>query len=52
MALRTHPDAASLLALAQWIAQQWAVRSGAYPDRAANTVGAQLVKAQPRGRRA
>ncbi|MFT7724266.1 MAG: NADH-quinone oxidoreductase subunit NuoG [Roseateles sp.] len=41
-----HPQAASLLALAQWIAQQTGASVG-YLTEAANTVGAQLVKAQP-----
>ncbi|MFN3304899.1 MAG: NADH-quinone oxidoreductase subunit NuoG [Roseateles sp.] len=41
-----HPQAASLLALAQWIAQQTGASFG-YLTEAANTVGAQLVKAQP-----
>jgi NADH-quinone oxidoreductase subunit G len=41
-----HPQAASLLALAQWIAQQSGASVG-YLTEAANTVGAQLVKAQP-----
>ncbi len=41
-----HPAAASLLALAQWIAQQVGAKVG-YLTEAANTVGAQLVKAQP-----
>ncbi|MFN3861079.1 MAG: NADH-quinone oxidoreductase subunit NuoG [Roseateles sp.] len=41
-----HPQAASLLALAQWIAQQVGASFG-YLTAAANTVGAQLVKAQP-----
>ncbi|HEY8877376.1 MAG TPA: molybdopterin-dependent oxidoreductase, partial [Roseateles sp.] len=41
-----HPQASSLLALAQWIAQQTGATVG-YLSAAANTVGAQLVKAQP-----
>lgn len=41
-----HPQAAGLLALAQWIAQQTGASVG-YLTAAANTVGAQLVKAQP-----
>jgi NADH-quinone oxidoreductase subunit G len=41
-----HPQAASLLALAQWIGQQTGATVG-YLSAAANTVGAQLVKAQP-----
>ncbi|MDR7294797.1 NADH-quinone oxidoreductase subunit G [Pelomonas aquatica] len=41
-----HPQASSLLALAQWIAQQTGASIG-YLTAAANTVGAQLVKAQP-----
>ncbi|MGM9480136.1 NADH-quinone oxidoreductase subunit NuoG [Roseateles sp. NT4] len=41
-----HPQATSLLALAQWIAQQTGATVG-YLTAAANTVGAQLVKAQP-----
>jgi NADH-quinone oxidoreductase subunit G len=41
-----HPQAASLLALAQWIGQQTNATVG-YLTAAANTVGAQLVKAQP-----
>jgi NADH-quinone oxidoreductase subunit G len=41
-----HPQAGSLLALAQWIAQQTGASVGYLTD-AANTVGAQLVKAQP-----
>jgi NADH-quinone oxidoreductase subunit G len=41
-----HPQAASLLALAQWIAAQTGARCG-YLGEAANTVGAQLVKALP-----
>ncbi|WP_422015053.1 NADH-quinone oxidoreductase subunit NuoG [Roseateles sp.] len=41
-----HPQAASLLALAQWIGQQTGATVG-YLTAAANTVGAQLVKAQP-----
>jgi NADH-quinone oxidoreductase subunit G len=41
-----HEQAASLLALVQWIAQQTSARFG-YLTEAANTVGAQLVKALP-----
>ncbi len=41
-----HPQATSLLALAQWIGQQTGASVG-YLTAAANTVGAQLVKAQP-----
>ncbi|MCE4555977.1 NADH-quinone oxidoreductase subunit NuoG [Roseateles cellulosilyticus] len=41
-----HPQAGSLLALAQWIGQQTGATVG-YLTAAANTVGAQLVKAQP-----
>ncbi|MFG6487857.1 NADH-quinone oxidoreductase subunit NuoG [Roseateles sp. BYS78W] len=41
-----HPQASSLLALAQWIGQQTGASVG-YLTAAANTVGAQLVKAQP-----
>ncbi|HEV6968048.1 NADH-quinone oxidoreductase subunit NuoG [Roseateles sp.] len=41
-----HPQAASLLALAQWIGQQTGASVG-YLTLAANSVGAQLVKAQP-----
>lgn len=41
-----HPQAASLLALANWIGQQTGASVG-YLTEAANTVGAQLVKAQP-----
>ncbi|MFT7773475.1 NADH-quinone oxidoreductase subunit NuoG [Roseateles sp.] len=41
-----HPQAASLLALAQWIAAKTGASVG-YLTEAANTVGAQLVKAQP-----
>ncbi|MBW8847363.1 MAG: NADH-quinone oxidoreductase subunit G [Burkholderiales bacterium] len=41
-----HPQAASLLALAQWIGKQTGASVG-YLSAAANTVGAQLVKAQP-----
>ncbi len=42
-----HPDAASLLALASWIAEQTGATVG-YFTEAANTVGAQLVGALPR----
>lgn len=41
-----HPAASTLLALAQWIAMQTGATVG-YLTEAANTVGAQLVKAQP-----
>ena len=41
-----HPQAASLLALAQWIGEKTGASVG-YLTAAANTVGAQLVKAQP-----
>ncbi len=41
-----HQQAESLLALAQWIAEQTGARFG-YLTEAANTVGAQVVKAQP-----
>jgi NADH-quinone oxidoreductase subunit G len=41
-----HPQAATLLALAQWIAAQTGATVG-YLGAAANTVGAQLVKALP-----
>jgi NADH-quinone oxidoreductase subunit G len=41
-----HAQASSLLALAQWIGQQTGARVG-YLTEAANTVGAQLVKALP-----
>ncbi|RZJ05763.1 MAG: NADH-quinone oxidoreductase subunit G [Rubrivivax sp.] len=41
-----HPQAASLLALAQWIGQQTGASVG-YLTAAANTIGAQLVKVQP-----
>ncbi len=41
-----HPNAASLLALAQWIGEQTGATVG-YLTEAANTVGAQLVNAQP-----
>ncbi|TDP74829.1 NADH-quinone oxidoreductase subunit NuoG [Roseateles toxinivorans] len=41
-----HPQAASLLALANWIAAQTGATVG-YLSAAANTVGAQLVKALP-----
>ncbi|TBO34036.1 NADH-quinone oxidoreductase subunit G [Aquabacterium lacunae] len=42
-----HPQASSLLALAQWIAQTTGAKFGVFGE-AANTVGAQLVGAQPR----
>ncbi|HSV77664.1 MAG TPA: NADH-quinone oxidoreductase subunit NuoG [Ramlibacter sp.] len=41
-----HPNASSLLALANWIAEQTGATVG-YLTEAANTVGAQLVKAMP-----
>ena len=41
-----HPRAASLLALANWIAEQTGATVG-YLTEAANTVGAQWVRAQP-----
>jgi len=41
-----HPAASSLLALASWIAEATGATVG-YLTEAANTVGAQLVKAQP-----
>ncbi|MDO5653567.1 MAG: molybdopterin-dependent oxidoreductase, partial [Brachymonas sp.] len=41
-----HAQASSLLALAQWIAEQTGARLG-YLTEAANTVGAQCVGAQP-----
>jgi NADH-quinone oxidoreductase subunit G len=41
-----HPTATSLLALAQWIGEQTGATVG-YLCEAANTVGAQLVKAMP-----
>jgi NADH-quinone oxidoreductase subunit G len=41
-----HGNAASLLSLAQWIAEQTGASWG-YLTEAANTVGAQWVKAQP-----
>ena len=41
-----HPQASSLLALAQWIAEQTGARVG-YLTEAANTVGAQYVGALP-----
>jgi len=41
-----HPNASSLLALANWIAEQTGATVG-YLTEAANTVGAQLVKATP-----
>jgi len=43
-----HPQAAALWALAQFIAQQTGASCGGFGD-AGNTVGAQLVGAQPRG---
>jgi NADH-quinone oxidoreductase subunit G len=41
-----HPSASSLLALANWIGEQTGATVG-YLTEAANTVGAQLVKAMP-----
>ena len=41
-----HPQASSLLALANWIAEQTGASVG-YLSEAANTVGAQLVNAMP-----
>ena len=41
-----HAQASSLLALAQWLADQTGASFG-YLTEAANTVGAQLVGAQP-----
>lgn len=41
-----HPTASSLLSLAQWIAEQTGATVG-FLTEAANTVGAQLVKAMP-----
>jgi NADH-quinone oxidoreductase subunit G len=41
-----HPQAASLQALGQWIAEQTGAKLG-YLTESANTVGAQLVGAQP-----
>ncbi len=41
-----HVDASALLSLANWISSQTGCRVG-YLTEAANTVGAQLVKAQP-----
>ena len=41
-----HPDATSLLALAQWLGEHTGATVG-YLTEAANTVGAQLVGAQP-----
>ncbi len=43
-----HPRASSLLALCQWIGEQTGAAVG-YLTEAANTVGAQLVKALPEG---
>lgn len=43
-----HAHAAQLLALAQWVAEQTGATIG-YLTEAANTVGAQWVKAQPQG---
>jgi NADH-quinone oxidoreductase subunit G len=42
-----HPQASSLLALAQWIGKRTGASVG-YLTAAANTVGAQLAQAQPR----
>jgi NADH-quinone oxidoreductase subunit G len=41
-----HPQAGQLLALAQWIADQTGAKLGVFGE-AANSVGAQLVQAQP-----
>jgi NADH-quinone oxidoreductase subunit G len=41
-----HPQASQILALANWIAQQTGAKIG-YLTEAANTVGAQLVRAMP-----
>ncbi len=41
-----HAHAAQLLALAQWVAEQTGATIG-YLTEAANTVGAQWVRAQP-----
>ena len=41
-----HPDATNLLALCQWIGEQTGASVG-YLGEAANTVGAQVVKAMP-----
>jgi NADH-quinone oxidoreductase subunit G len=43
-----HPKASSLLALCQWLGEQTGASVG-YLTEAANTVGAQFVKAQPDG---
>ena len=43
-----HPHASSLLALANWIGQQTGAQVG-YLTEAANTVGAQVAGAQPKG---
>ncbi|PXW95527.1 NADH dehydrogenase subunit G [Sphaerotilus hippei] len=43
-----HPQAAELLALAQWIAEQTGATCG-YLGESGNSVGAQLVGAQPQG---
>lgn len=43
-----HPQAGSLLALCQWLAEQTGARVG-FLTEAANTVGAQFVGAQPQG---
>ena len=46
-AAEQHPQASSLQALAQWIAEHTGAKLG-YLSAAANTVGSQLVGAQPR----
>jgi NADH-quinone oxidoreductase subunit G len=46
-AVTQHPQAAELLALANWIAEQTGASCG-FLGEAANSVGAQLVGAQPR----
>ncbi|MEX8521080.1 MAG: NADH-quinone oxidoreductase subunit NuoG [Leptothrix sp. (in: b-proteobacteria)] len=46
-AVAQHPQAAELLALANWIAEQTGASCG-FLGEAANSVGAQLVGAQPR----
>jgi len=44
-----HAEAETLLALAQWIAEQTGAKLG-YLTEAANTVGAQLASAEPQGK--
>jgi NADH-quinone oxidoreductase subunit G len=46
-AAQQHPQASALLALANWIGQQTGAKVGVF-GAAANSVGAQLVGAQPR----